>query len=1099
MRDFVVKNAPISGLNLVEASAGTGKTFSVGILVLRCLLEQRIPIGKILMVTFTKAAVAELEERVRKFVRSAYDVAFGNSKFNKDDVIHSMVKQHLAKDPEKTKKILVRALSHLDELAVMTIHSFCEKNLKEFAFSSGQMFQQEIITDQQELIARFAEEYWQNLLCSEDKNLVVSNPRLSFSDFKDRIKSFLQGDELVAANTLGENPMLHLETLLQNPMDLLAYKESNTHFRKAEIDATNAHDLVEFVKGKYEGKVPAYIEQFPSPFIEAIHAVLKHEIEVPSYIYKKGLKHIAEKLKQHKESRALVSFDDLIGKMHQAVVHPQYGEAFVHNVAKNYWAVFIDEFQDTDKQQHEIFQNIFANNARVLYYIGDPKQSIYGWRSADLDVYDAAKTAVPTDHQFTMTTNFRSENKYVEALNTVYDHLGEDSFNRKNLNYIAVKANNTKEDFKHLQGEGRLNLKLVEKDDQYKHVGYKIQEVLNSKNYAIKDKKVEASDIGVLVRSGKDGLAIKAILEDLGIPSILRDGISVFKSDEALFILNVLQAVEKVNLKNIGVAVVGPYFGISSQDWKARDSESDLIFFKEMQVAMAEKGVLSIIHLVLNKYNFFHHTNPLGAGDRMQSNVQQISELLYEQQNKGSRHLNDLCQYIQRERQSTVANDDDREKRIESDENAVQIATIHKAKGLQYSIVFALTEFNKELISKAKYFSYKDPISKKKIERSRLSKASLKTLSEEEKIEYDRAIQCYEEQAHQENCRMIYVLLTRAVYASYLFTHQNDPSKDKGSFKRAQAVIESLSGENGICSAFDIEKDYPKWEINSSQKPLELGLRSADELTAFGALYSTQSYSSLSGHAYQPIEKVEHSQAKHSDYDEYVFEILPKGAQAGTFMHELFELSNFSDPESWSATIDKQCQRYGGKYDQDDVKNGLIQLISNTVAADLGKGLILKDINHESKLNEMEFYLTTKDWDVLNNPVVKKHFGHRLSLNYDAVPDGFLNGFIDLIFEHQGRYHVLDWKSNHLGNDITQYSASKLDEAMTNSNYHLQYLMYSIALYRYLKQVLGKNFDYHKHMGNVYYLFFRGLRSGETSGVFTSKIPLEVLQQFDNY
>jgi exodeoxyribonuclease V beta subunit len=1101
MRDFVVKTAPISGVNLVEASAGTGKTFSVGILVLRCLLEQKLPIGKILMVTFTKAAVAELEERVRKFVRLAYDVAFGNTEFNKDDLIHDLVRASLIKDSENTKKILVRALSHLDELSVMTIHSFCEKNLKEFAFSSGQMFQQEIIADEADLIARFAEEYSQNLLCGEDKHLVVSNSKVSYSDFKDRIKNFLKGEELLALDVIGEDPIAELEDLLKNQLDgLLAYRDdpvdkNGKKFKKAiekeNINLTNTTDLLDFLKPKISN---VYVKEIPSPYIEAIHAVLKYETDVPSYIYKKGLHEIAEKVRLHKESRALLSYDDLITKMHDAVNN----NAFVTNVSKNYWAVFIDEFQDTDEKQHRIFETIFAENARVLYYIGDPKQSIYSWRSADLDVYDAAKEAVKSDHQFTMTTNFRSEKKYVDAVNALYAKLGNDDFSREKLNYIKVEANNSGDSFNHAQSEGRLNLAIVDKKELHKQVALKIQEVLNSKHYSLQGKKVVASDIGVLVRSGKDGLGVKSFLEEFGIPSILRDGASVFKSDEAMFVLNILRAIDKVNQKNIGVALVGSYFGISSSEWPNRNSEADLIFFKEMQVAFPERGVLSVINQVLNHYRFFEQTNQLGAGDRIQSNVQQLSELLYEQQNKGSEQLADLCQYIEREKKSTFTSDeDDHEKRIESDENAVQISTIHKAKGLQYNIVFALTGFNNEPLRTSTYFSYKDPVTKKKVERFKHNKTSLASLSEDAQKKYDAALIYYKEQSHEENCRMIYVMLTRAVYGSYLFSTEKDETKDKGSFKNAKIAIESLSGQYGICANFEVNSTYPQWEVTIQEESKTIGLRSTKHLQPFAGTYYTQSYSSLSGHAYKPQEKEDYAESELSEYDTYVFDVLPKGAQAGTFMHELFEVADFSDSESWKKAVEKQCKRYGGKYEKEDHKTGLVNLIRNTVESDLGDGLTLNAINNEGKLNEMEFFLTTKDWDVLNNEIVKKDFGERLSLNYDKVPDGFLNGFIDLIFEHNGRYHVLDWKSNHLGNNVANYTADKLDEAMTNSNYHLQYLIYSIALYRYLKQVLGSQFDYDTHMGNVYYLFFRGLRSGQSTGVFTTKIPLEVLQQFD--
>jgi exodeoxyribonuclease V beta subunit len=1090
MRDFDVKHAPISGVNLVEASAGTGKTYSVGVLVLRCLLEQKLPIGKILMVTFTKAAVAELEDRVRKFVRLAYGLAFGKTPIDSSNPIHIIVQRSLKADSSKSKKILVRALSHLDELSVMTIHSFCEKNLKEFAFSSGQMFQQEILADENELITKFAQEYWQNLLCGPDKDIVLASSKISFSDFTGRIECFLKGDVLQAKESV-ENPFKDFEELLKNsPEDLIAYTSGVNNFKNAGVNVSNATEFLEFAKSKITTK---YIQGIPSPYLDLIISCKRFEDEAPSYIYKKGLEEIAEKLHRHKETRALMSYNDLIDKMHTAVVDPNYGEAFANNVAKNYWAVFIDEFQDTDAKQHKIFKTIFAERARVLYYIGDPKQSIYGWRSADLDVYDTAKSEVKQDHQFTMKTNFRSETAYIDGLNALYGALGQSDFKRDGLRYIPVAANNQANIFRHHESEGKLNYCEVDKADVHKHLANKIKEVLFSAEYAIDNKSIIASDIGVLVRRGKDGKIIKSYLETYGIPSILRDGNSVFRSEEARLLLAILRAIESVNQKNIGSALVGSFFGITSTDWYQRNIETDLVFFKEMQLGFSDKGVLNVISRVLQRYNFYAHTQSLGAGDRMQSNVQQLSELLYKQQNFGGGQLSDLVQYLENERQSSdSASDDEKEKRIESDENAVQITTIHKAKGLQYNIVFALTDFDKSS-SRRSFFSYKNLENAVKEERATKSEGGKLVLSSKDLERYDAAQQWHETQNHEENCRMIYVLLTRAVYASYLFGN----SKDKGSFSDSRNAIIAISGNNGVQAHFDVRSEYPTRTEPHEETPIAHGIRDTKNLRSFSSTFNTQSYSSLSGHAYKPQEKEDHIESELSEYDTYVFKTLPRGAQPGTFMHELFENTNFIDAPSWQKTADTLCKRYGGQFEKEEIKIGLPHLIENTLGCYLGSNISLNTVANNDKLNEMEFFLTTKDWDVLNNEIVKKHFGERLSLNYDKVPDGFLNGFIDLIFEQNGRYHVLDWKSNHLGNNVASYTADKLDEAMTNSNYHLQYLIYSIALYRYLKQVLDSQFDYDNHMGNVYYLFFRGLRSGQSTGVFTTKIPLEVLQQFD--
>lgn len=1102
MKTFDVINAPVRGVNLVEASAGTGKTYSIGIMVLRCLLEQGIPIGKILMVTFTKAAVAELEERVRKFVNDAHAYAFGLEPFLAEgqDAISDVVQRSAKADADKTKKALAKALSQLDELSVMTIHSFCEKNLKEFAFASGQMFQQDIIADESELIAKFAAEYWQNLLCGDDKDLIIDNPDVNYSDFKTAVGDFLKGIELVATEKKPDvdAAMNHLQSILDNQIEeLQTYKNGNNTFKKKEIDISNASELVEFISNNIKN---AYVQKIPLLYLDAVKNVIGEAVKVPTYIYKKGLNVIAEKLQKHKVERALLSYDDLISKMYDAVHHRSMGPDFIQNVSNNYWAVFIDEFQDTDEQQYTIFHKIFAKNARVTYYIGDPKQSIYSFRSADLDVYDDAKKSVHPDHQFTMGTNFRSEQIYVNSLNHLYHKVEAKDFNREGLRYKEMQASNTNEFFVHPADEKRLNYFEGDTKKLPRHMALKVKELLNSTSYTINGRAIVASDIGVLVSRGQDANAIKAQLELEGIPSILRDGKSIFESDEALFIQRLLQAIDAANVKNIGAALVGSFFGIKSEEWKHRATESDVLFFKTLQLEFAELGIFPSINKILAHYSFYRHITKLGSGDRMQSNVQQITELLHAQQSQGASDIKDFIQYLQRERSgvfTTSGGEELREKRIESDENAVQISTIHKAKGLQYNIVLALTDFSAKLSTRRNFFSYKIPKTKQKLERWRAKSGAVILLPEVEKDVYDNAVEWHVAQKHEENLRMIYVMLSRAVYATYLFGKEKD--KDKGSFSVFEEAIKSASSDEDICSNFEIRKvETSKSEILATEVQPEFGIRDTAGITAFNSNYFRHSYSSLGSGAYHPVDKGEEVKTeKLSDYDRYIFHDFPRGAQAGTFLHEMFEITNFKDNNSWKSSIDRICKKHGASFEKESVNGKLHELIKHTVDADLGNGLTLNKVSDDCKINEMEFFLTTQDWDVLNDPMVKAFFGERLSLNGNRIPDGYLNGLIDLIFEHEGKYYILDWKSNDLGNSLSNYTHERLDDAMTNSNYHLQYLIYSVALYRYLKVVLGDSFNYDQHMGGVYYLFLRGMRSGENSGVFYTRLPQDVLGVFE--
>ena len=156
---FDVLSVELEGSNLIEASAGTGKTYSIGILVLRLLLEKNVPIEKILMVTFTNAAVDELSERIRRFVRLAYSGAKGGE--SADETISKVVKRAInSEGREIVVERLQNAVLFLDEISVFTIHGFCQRTLGEFAFETGQMFGVELVNNEDELIRKALNEFW---------------------------------------------------------------------------------------------------------------------------------------------------------------------------------------------------------------------------------------------------------------------------------------------------------------------------------------------------------------------------------------------------------------------------------------------------------------------------------------------------------------------------------------------------------------------------------------------------------------------------------------------------------------------------------------------------------------------------------------------------------------------------------------------------------------------------------------------------------------------------------------------------------------------------------------------------------------------------
>ena len=210
-----------------------------------------------------------------------------------------------------------------------------------------------------------------------------------------------------------------------------------------------------------------------------------------------------------------------------------------------------------------------------------------------------------------------------------------------------------------------------------------------------------------------------------------------------------------------------------------------------------------------------------------------------------------------------------------------------------------------------------------------------------------------------------------------------------------------------------------------------------------------------------------------------MFNQMPRGASIGNFLHYLFENIEFSKPQT-DRLLKRAQRRFGSKLVPDEHLPFYKELIHHTLQANLpGLNVNLGQLDDAKILAEMEFYVTEED---LSDASIQASFEKPIKLN-QAKFKGIIKGFIDLIFEHEGKYYILDWKSNFIGDSVSDYTADKLDVAMSNANYHLQYFIYSKALKKYL-ELIKPDFDPHTNFGGVYYIFLRGCRKGEDYGVF---------------
>jgi exodeoxyribonuclease V beta subunit len=231
---------------------------------------------------------------------------------------------------------------------------------------------------------------------------------------------------------------------------------------------------------------------------------------------------------------------------------------------------------------------------------------------------------------------------------------------------------------------------------------------------------------------------------------------------------------------------------------------------------------------------------------------------------------------------------------------------------------------------------------------------------------------------------------------------------------------------------------------------------------------------------------------------------FPRGARAGETLHAIFERADFADSSAWPDVVAHALRFNPPQASGDSASWSAMaqRLLADVTATHLPSGHRLADITRARRLVELEFSLPAAALDARALTATLRRHGYPVDALAFGRLEGYLRGFIDLVYEHRGRFHVLDWKSNHLGFRAEDYAAAKVADAMAQQGYHLQYLLYTVALHRYLRQRL-RDYDYERHVGGVSYLFVRGVRpswqntDGSATGVYFHRPSLEVIEELD--
>ncbi len=1196
MKELQPFDITFSGVNLIEASAGTGKTYNITSLYIRALIEQDISVGKILVVTYTEAATKELKDRLLKRMSEAVSVLKNGEVVNKhDQFLHELL--HHTDDRDRAVKRLEKAIRSFDESAVYTIHGFCYQALQEQAFESRAMYDAEMIGDDSELVREAVDDYWRNWVAEVSEhpnkkpllNLLLDNgydpeklanelgqyldkPYLkvlpenisSISEIEDKLQA-LQTIFTKLQDSWLNNRQEILSLLLSDSLNGRKYRkdylanwfEYMDDFLSSEFETIKPFDQFgNFSRSTLEDNLNKGYDEIPThPFFgltDEYLTVLDSVLQFETTFKKNILEYLWDELDEKKEDLQVLSYDDLLLRLRNALIGDR-GDILSDKLKEKYPIAMVDEFQDTDPSQYEIFRRIYAGeHESALFMIGDPKQSIYSFRGADVFSYLKAKRDASSKKTYDLGRNFRSVPKLLEGFNTLFGEH-KNPFILDRISYDPVQPGVDKDRYDELLERGESNppirfrsLPLGEKDQFNKKEAaelaaedtareiYRLIEEGKVQEVTIGKKKVEAKDIAVLVRTHKQADLISDVLRERGIKSVKYSQESVFESEEARQLEIFLKAItEPTNENLITTALALPLTSYSANDLiDVKENEerwvSILEQFAEWHRVWQEKGFSPMFRSLIKEAGISEHLIRYSDGERKVTNLLHLGELMQAEAQQQKEGMRSLVKWMARKRKEESGDRDEEQLRLESDQELVKIVTMHRSKGLEYPIVFCpFLWYGPRYQDHGKPLVYHDP---QDFERTYLD-LNGKTDSDRNK---KRLLVAREELA--ESLRLAYVAMTRSEHCCYLSWAYakksefsplgyllNDPEKCENLLKEAvqesynavgsqqfKEKIQQLCDQHPSLFTMDIQplpdSLNKQSDLFNAKNDISLSSGTFERATPITTGYEVSSFSSLSSWMdeddpdvpdydqfmdYGDIEE----QATKQPVEKTMF-TFPKGPQPGTCIHNIFE-NYYSKSEDKDEVITNQLQLNGIDLEWKKTVSEMLDLVIDKPLHQDLEGLNLSVVK-DRQIPEMEFYYQNDEIETRELLSIIRKKAARDWENKGMAGSGFLKGFIDLTFEFDGKYYLLDYKTNFLGDSISDYRQDELQHEMHEASYDLQYHIYTVALHRYLKKRLP-SYSYDKHFGGAFYLFLRGMNEEGSEGIFFDRPDKQVVTALDEY
>ena len=1226
-------NFDLWGSRLIEASAGTGKTWTIAALYLRLVLghgaehgfERALRPAEILVMTFTRAATRELSDRIRARLLEAAQCLRAETPIAANDGFLQSLLSDYAQGSARNRAawLLATAAQSMDEASVHTIDAWCQRMLREHAFDSGSLFDEELVADEESLRLQAAQDYWRQQ-CYPLPAQALEQLLQVWRDLDALVKDMgdLLGQQiepategLTLAQVLSQAAKQRAQALeavkfgwagrAQAMLDWLdgqtARKDSGWDGRK--LSPTNYRKWLATLKDWAQGegerpdlktgwerftpdgllqarKAGAPAIELPDAFeaFAQLQSAIEGLPEVGASVRRHAAASVAQRLLRLKRQANRFGFADMPQRL-DAALRRANGARLRERILAQYPAILIDEFQDTSPLQYRIFDQIYrtVDNDRhsAMLLIGDPKQSIYGFRGADIHSYLQARRATAGRH-YVLHTNFRSTRALVGAVNHLFAHAdalrSEGAFmyrtqHENPLPFVQVSAHGRDEEL--LGSGGRLpaltlvhDLELGNSQSMRRRFATRCAEQIvrwlgdPQTGFAAHATKGEPSgplrairpaDIAVLVRTGNEAVAVRLELARRGVASVyLSDRDSVFQSEQAQDLVHWLHAVAQpgdvrlvraaLATRSVGMSL--PELASLASDDEAFDARCEQL--RRLRGVWQLQGVLAMLRQTLHQFGLAARWLSLPDGERQLTNFLHLAELLQ----TASVALDGeqaLIRWLRTEVLEGGSQGDDQIVRLESDADLVKVITVHKSKGLEYALVClpyacSFREKERKLTS---FVNLADENGKREL-----------------LLQFgDEALALADRDRLREDLRLLYVALTRARHALWVgfsalksgnnhhcVTHKSGlgtllggtdpvPAQDwlallQGFASGCEDIVLQAAEPDTACTPLkrgalgpplqdspayraEFERD---WTIGSfSRLTADLTQTALTAPPAYpGAVASNGSGSSELSPigSPRPADDEPEGQASRrgtaaSGPEESALAApwhgFTKGAQAGNFLHdqlEWLESEGFAlaGNEALAAQLRRRCERAGRAAQADGVVAWLSDLVQTRLA---GPDVALADLGQ--RLAEMEFWLPAQRFEASEiDEQCRKYLlpGQERPALVQRQLNGMLMGFADLVFEHQGRYWVLDYKSNWLGADDAAYDTGAMARSMAEHRYDVQAAIYQLALHRLLKQRLGSAYRPEQQLGGAVYLFIRGFR-GPCGGVCQMPVSLPLLDALE--